>query len=53
MAAKLKMATKTKFAYVAKKALVRLKTFGQLCDFIDLGLKKHLEAPESKMAAKI
>jgi hypothetical protein len=29
MAAKLKMATKTKFAYVAKKTLVRLRTFGQ------------------------
>jgi hypothetical protein len=30
MAAKFKMATKTKFAYVAKKTLVRLRTFGQL-----------------------
>jgi hypothetical protein len=29
MAAKFKMATKTIFAYVAKKTLVRLKTFGQ------------------------
>jgi hypothetical protein len=29
MADKFKMATKTKFAYVAKKTLVRLRTFGQ------------------------
>jgi hypothetical protein len=29
MAAKLKMATKTKFAYVAQKTLVRLRIFGQ------------------------
>jgi hypothetical protein len=29
MAAKFKIATKTKFANVAKKTLVRLRTFGQ------------------------
>jgi hypothetical protein len=29
VAAKFKMATKTKFAYVAKKTLVSLRTFGQ------------------------
>jgi hypothetical protein len=43
MAAKLKMATKTKFAYVAKKTLVRLRTFGpiQLCVFIDFGASEY------------
>jgi hypothetical protein len=30
MVAKFKIATKTNFAYVAKKTLVRLRTFGQL-----------------------
>jgi hypothetical protein len=29
MAAKVKMATKTKFAYVGKKTFVRLRTLGQ------------------------
>jgi hypothetical protein len=38
MAAKLKMATKTKFTYVAKKTLVRLRTFGV---FIDFGLEEN------------
>jgi hypothetical protein len=46
MAAKFKMATKNKFAYVAKKTLFRLKTLKKK-------LKKYLEAPKSKMAAKI
>jgi hypothetical protein len=42
MAAKFKMATKTQFAYVAKKTLVHLKVFGQL-DYIDFGPGKKLK----------
>jgi hypothetical protein len=42
MAAYFKMATKTKFAYVAKKTIVCLRDFWpiRLCFFIDFGLKK-------------
>jgi hypothetical protein len=55
MAAIFKMATKTKFSYVAKKTLVRLKTWPiRLCIFIDFGLekKKYLEAPKLKIVAQ-
>jgi hypothetical protein len=49
------MASKTKFAYVAKKTFVRLKTFGQLCVhrfWAEKKLKKYLEVPKSKMTAQ-
>jgi hypothetical protein len=57
MAAKFKMATKTKFASVAKKTLVRLKTFSQFNYafyrfWAEKKNKKYSEAPKSKMATQ-
>jgi hypothetical protein len=52
MTAIFKMATKIKFAYVAKKTLVRLRTFSQFNYAIEKNKKKYLKAPKSKMAAQ-